>query len=81
MPEELEFRTQDWLQSEIEETKALFNLEEILSFQINNSVQIVRGEDYMYCAYINGSYYSSCITPMLALVIGIKKYKEIKKKQ
>lgn len=66
----------DYLLSENELTRTLFNLEDVLSFQLDNDVQIIRGEDYMYLCYVNGSVYATGLTPMYALVRGIICYKE-----
>jgi hypothetical protein len=57
-------------------TKEMFNLDEILEFQLENDVQIIRGEDYQYISYINKKVYSTGLTPMFALCYGIKKFKE-----
>jgi len=54
----------------------LFDLEEILDFQLNHDVQIIRGEDYQYLCYIDKKVYTSALTPMGALTMGIKIYKE-----
>jgi hypothetical protein len=56
-------------------TKELFDLDEILSFQLDNDVKVIRGEDWMYLCYINGEVYGTGLTPMYALVIGIRMYK------
>lgn len=68
---------EEYLNNENELTKKFFNLEEILAFQMKHDVQIIRGGDYSYCAYINGEGYSTALTPMYALVYGIKKWKEV----
>lgn len=57
-------------------TKQLFNLDEILEFQLNNDIQIIRGEDYQYMCYINKSVYATGLTPMFALFYGIKCFKK-----
>lgn len=64
-------------QQEIELTKQYFNLDEILAFQLENDVQVIRGEDYLYMCYINKGCYEIGLTPMYALVFGINKFKEI----
>ena len=38
---------------ENELTKHIFDLDEILAFQLENDVEIIRGEDYQYMCYIN----------------------------
>ena len=66
----------DCFLEENELTKKLFDLDEILAFQLENDVQIIRGDDYQYMCYINKEGYVSCLTPMGALVIGIKQFKD-----
>ena len=68
----------DYYLEEIEITKKLFDLDKILAFQLENDVQIIRGEDWMYMAYISKQVYSTALTPMGALVFGIAKYEELK---
>lgn len=59
-------------------TKQMFDLDEILLFQLENDVQIIRGEDYQYMCYINKEVYAVALTPMLALSYGIKCFNSIK---
>ncbi len=66
----------DYFLEENELTRKLFDLDEILAFQLENDVQIIRGEDYQYMCYINKEGFGSCLTPMGALVIGIKQFKD-----
>lgn len=54
----------------------MFDLDEILVFQLKNDIQIIRGEDYNYMCYINKSVYATGLTPMFALSYGIKKFKQ-----
>lgn len=56
-------------------TKELFNLDEILSFQLENEVQVIRSEDWTYLCYINNEVYGTGLTPMYAIVNGIRMYK------
>ena len=65
---------EDYFTKEIDLTKKIFNLEEILFFQLKNDIQILRGEDYQYMCYINKKVYATALTPMFALVHGIKNY-------
>ncbi len=67
---------EDPILAENELTKKLFDLDEILSFQIEHDVQIIRGEDYQYLCYIDGKGYGTAYTPMFALSYGIKCFKE-----
>lgn len=57
-------------------TRKLFNIEDLLKFQLNHDVQIIRGGDFQYDCYINKEVYYSALTPINALVVGIKIYKE-----
>lgn len=66
----------DYFIEENEMTKQIFDLDEILAFQLKNDIQIIRGEDYQYMCYINKSVYGTGLTPMFALVYGIKCFKE-----
>lgn len=70
---------------EIELTRKLFDLEEILNFQLEHDLQIVRLPDYSYFLKIweNGewNYYGCALTPMLALVVGITQYKHSKQRK
>lgn len=61
---------------ENESTKQIFDLDDILTFQLENDVQIIRGEDYQYLCYINKSVYATGLTPLFALAYGIKTFKE-----
>jgi hypothetical protein len=61
----------DYFIEENELTKQIFNLDEILAFQLENDVQIIRGEDYQYMCYINKNCYATALTPMFALCYGI----------
>lgn len=66
----------DYLKEENEITKKLFDLDEILLFQSNHSVEILRGEDYQYLCYIDKEGYGVSLTPMGALTAGIKQFKK-----
>lgn len=66
----------DYYLQEIELTKKLFNLDEMLAFQLEHDVQVIRGEDYVYHCWIDKKAYGTSLTPMLALVYGIKCFKE-----
>ena len=45
----------DYFIEENELTKQIFDLDEILAFQLENDVEIIRGDDYQYMCYINKS--------------------------
>jgi hypothetical protein len=52
-------------------------LNEIISFQLEHNVEILRGEDYQYLCYIDRKGYGTSLTPMGALTIGVKQFKQI----
>lgn len=66
---------EDHFIEENELTRQLFDLDEILSFQLEHDVQIIRGEDYQYLCYIDKKGYGVSLTTMGALVVGIKQFK------
>lgn len=70
----------DYFKLENDQTKKMFNLDDILNFQLNNDVQIIRGSDFQYYCYINKECFANSLTTLNALVVGIEKYKECKKK-
>ena len=65
----------NYFEEEIEFTKANFNLDEVLNFEKEHKLEIIRGEDYQYSCVINNKMYAPSLTPMCALVTGIKIYK------
>lgn len=62
---------QDSIINEITITEKLFDLEEILYFQREHDIQIIRCEDLTYLCFIDGKGYGNSLTPMHALVSGI----------
>lgn len=72
--------TADYFEKENELTKQIFDLDEILEFQLQNDVQILRGEDYQYVCFINRKIYATGFTPMFALIYGIKRFDDISKR-
>lgn len=68
--------SRDYFEVENKQTEENFNLKEILDFQLKNDVQIIRGGDFQYSCYINKEVYYSALTPLNALAIVIKIYKE-----
>lgn len=58
-------------------TKKMFDLDYLLEFQLDNDIQIIRGEDYNYECWINTCCYSAQLTPLNALVIGVATHKKI----
>jgi len=65
---------------ENEFVKQNFNLGEILNFQLKYDIQIIRGEDYQYMCYINQKVYTTGLTPLFALLLGVKKFKRFHEK-
>ena len=53
-----------------------FDLEDILSFQKENDIQIIRGEDWQYQCYINKECYSISLTLLYTLITGIQNYRK-----
>lgn len=68
----------DYFQSEIELTRKLFDLEQILDFQMKHDVQIIRGADWQYECYIDKACTNVALTPMMALVLGVHFYNQKK---
>ena len=60
------------LHTELIQTKKLFNLDELLQFQLTHDVQIIRAEDLQYNCYIDGKVYASELTPLFALCVGVE---------
>lgn len=54
--------------------RRLFDLELILTFQLKHDVQIIRGGDYQYQCFIDKEAYGTSLTPVGALVFGIKQH-------
>lgn len=66
----------DYFKEENEHTKKLFDLDEIISFQMEHDVQIIREADWQYMCYIDKKGFGSGLTPMGSLVFGIKQFKD-----
>lgn len=62
-------------EEETKYVKQVFDLDEILAFQLTHDVQIIRGSDYQYMCYIDKQVYATGLTPMYALCYGIKIFK------
>lgn len=65
----------DYLPKETDLVEKLFDLKEILEFQKTHDLQIIRCEDWSYMLYIDKQGYGSSLTPMGALVIGVRQFK------
>ena len=66
----------DYIEEENSFVKKYFDLEEVLLFQNVHDLQVIRGEDYQYGLYIDKKCYSTSLTPMNAIVVGIIQYKK-----
>jgi len=66
----------DYIKEENELIKKIFDLDEIISFQMEHDVQIIREVDLQYMCYIDKKGFGSGLTTIGALVIGIKQFKD-----
>lgn len=66
----------NYFDEETNEIRKLLNLEEILKFQLNHKIEIIRGEDLQYICYIDNKEYCTALTPLGTLMYGITKYKD-----
>ena len=66
----------DYFKEENKLTKKLFDLDEIISFQMKHDVQIIREADWQYMCYIDKKGFGCGLTTLGALVIGIKQFKK-----
>ncbi len=65
----------DHFQHEIDLTREIMDVEELLTFQLTHDIQVIRGEDYQYICYINGVQCGSTgLTPMYAMVTGVREW-------
>jgi hypothetical protein len=60
-------------------TRRFFDLEEIIEFQQAHCIEVARGADLIFDCYIDKKCYANCLTPMGALVEGIREYKRLSK--
>jgi len=65
----------NYFEEEIELTKKFFNLDDILLFQMEHEVQIIREADWQFACYIDKKCIYSALTFMGSLVFGIIQYK------
>lgn len=65
----------DYFKEENDLVRKLFDLDEVINFQMKHDVQIIRGADWQYMCYVNGSAFASGLTTMGALVFGMKQFK------
>ena len=65
----------DFFKHENNLTKKLFDLDEVIEFQINHDIQIIREADWQYMCYIDKKGYGSGLTTLGALVNGITQFK------
>ena len=71
----------DHYEEENDLVRKLFDLEEVIDFQMKHDVQITRGDDWLYMCYIGKEVYATGLTTMGALVIGIKQFKKHTERQ
>lgn len=62
---------------ECEMIKSKFNLDEVIEFITIHDVQIIRGGDYQYGAYIDGDCYYNALTSIGAMWFGMKVFKKL----
>lgn len=66
----------DYIKEELDWTEKNFNIKDVIQFQMWYDVQVVRGGDLQYQCFINGKGYSTGLTMLYALAVGIKVFKE-----
>lgn len=66
----------DYIENEYKFVRDNFNLEEILEFQKDHAVEIIRGLDWQYECYIDRKCYYISLTPLYTLLLAIKRYNE-----
>ena len=69
----------NYFEEEHEWVRKNFDLEEILDFTKKHSFEITRESDYMFFLWVDRNSrggWGCTLTPMMALVKGIKEYKE-----
>lgn len=69
----------DYFSIETDDIKELFNLEEFLEFQSKHRLEVALGEDLQYMCYIDGKGWATGLTPLGAIVYGIKVFKMVDK--
>lgn len=74
-----------WIEDEDNQTRKLFDMEEILDFQKDHKVEILMQDDLQFHCFIDykkgdGSYAQS-LTSLNAMIVGIKQYKNRKNEQ
>ena len=67
---------ENYFEEEHSEVKKSFNLLDIIEFSKSHTVEVAVGEDYQYMCYIDGDGYATGLTPLGALIYGIKAYKQ-----
>lgn len=65
----------NYFADEVELTRKLLDVDQLLTFQLSHSIQVIRLEDWQYACYIDNKQSGSIsLTPMLAMVTGISDY-------
>lgn len=68
--------TPDYFQQEVDLIRELFDLNDIIEFQKEHDIQIIKGADCQYECWINKKCFDVSLTPLGAMTLGIKKYKD-----
>lgn len=71
----------DYFEDEHQEVRKTFNLEEVIEFSKKHRVEVIMERDLQYMCYIDGDGYSTGLTPLGALIYGIKTYNEYIQKE
>lgn len=65
----------NYIEYENQEIRSRFNLEEVLSFQMEHVVQVIRGEDFQFNCWIDNKCYANSLTFLHSLVTGIHQFR------
>ena len=68
----------DYFAEEAALVRQFFNIEELLEFQEHYEIQVGRLADWQFTLYINRNAYGTFFTPLGALVLGMRLYKNYK---
>lgn len=66
----------NYFEQENQSIEQEFDLDSILTFQLCHDIQIIRGEDFQYQCWIDHEAYGTALTPVGALVFGIKQFND-----
>ena len=68
----------NYFEEEFELIRTKFDINVVIEFTKLHDVQIIRGEDYMYLAYIDEEGFGTSLTPLGAMWFGIQSYNKFK---